>query len=126
MLLLSAFAAMALLLAVLGLYGVASYAVSRRMPEMGVRMALGARPDDVLALVIGEGLRLAAVGVALGAAAALALARALTGSLYGVGPTDPLTFVAMAVTLMIAALVAVSLPARRAARLDPMAALREE
>ncbi|HEY2944685.1 MAG TPA: ABC transporter permease [Vicinamibacteria bacterium] len=126
MLLLSAFAAMALLLAVLGLYGVATYAVNRRTPEMGVRMALGARPDHVLALVIGEGLRLAAVGMALGAAAALALARVITGNLYGVGPADPLTFVAMAATLMVAALVAVSLPARRAARLDPMAALREE
>jgi len=126
MLLLSAFAAMALLLAVLGLYGVASYAVHRRTQEMGVRMALGARPDHVLALVIGEGLRLAAAGVALGAAAALVLARVITGSLYGVGPADPLTFVAMAATLMVAALVAVSLPARRAARLEPMAALREE
>ena len=126
MLLLCAFAGMALLLAVLGLYGVASYTVNRRTQEMGLRMALGARPDDLLALVIGEGLKLAAVGVVLGAAAALALARAMTGSLYGVGPTDPVTFVAMAATLMIAALVAVSLPARRAARLDPMAALREE
>jgi ABC-type antimicrobial peptide transport system permease subunit len=126
MLLLSAFAAMALLLAVLGLYGVASYAVSRRTQEMGVRMALGARPDHLLALVIGEGLRLALAGVALGTAAALALARIMTGSLYGVAPTDPLTFVAMAAALMVAALVAVSLPARRAARLDPMAALREE
>jgi ABC-type antimicrobial peptide transport system permease subunit len=126
MLLLSAFAAMALLLAVLGLYGVASYAVNRRTQEMGVRMALGARPDHLLALVIGEGLRLALAGVALGTAAALALARIMTGSLYGVAPTDPLTFVAMAAALMVAALVAVSLPARRAARLDPMAALREE
>jgi ABC-type antimicrobial peptide transport system permease subunit len=126
MLLLSAFATMALLLAVLGLYGVASYAVNRRTQEMGVRMALGARPDHLLALVIGEGLRLALAGVALGTAAALALARIMTGSLYGVAPTDPLTFVAMAAALMVAALVAVSLPARRAARLDPMAALREE
>jgi ABC-type antimicrobial peptide transport system permease subunit len=126
MLLLSAFAAMALLLAVLGLYGVTSYAVNRRTQEMGVRMALGARPDHLLALVIGEGLRLALAGVALGTAAALALARIMTGSLYGVAPTDPLTFVAMAAALMVAALVAVSLPARRAARLDPMAALREE
>lgn len=126
MLLLSAFAAMALLLAVLGLYGVASYAVSRRTQEMGVRMALGARPGDVLTLVFREGLRLAAAGVILGAAGAFALARALTGGLYGVGPTDPMTFVTMAATLMLAALLAVSLPARRAARLDPMAALREE
>ena len=126
MLLLSAFAAMALLLAVLGLYGVASYAVNRRTQEMGVRMALGARPDHVLALVIGEGLRLALAGVALGAAAAFLLARIMTGSLYGVAPTDPLTFVAMAAALMVAALVAVSLPARRAARLDPMAALRDD
>ena len=76
--------------------------------------------------MIGEGLRLALAGVALGAAAALALARIMTGSLYGVAPTDPLTFVAMAAALMVAALAAVSLPARRAARLDPMAALREE
>jgi ABC-type antimicrobial peptide transport system permease subunit len=126
MLLLSAFAGMSLLLAVLGLYGVASYAVSRRTQEMGVRMALGAHPDHLLALVIGEGLKLAMAGVALGGAAAFALARAITGSLYGVTPTDPLTFGTMAGTLMIAALVAVALPARRAARLDPMAALREE
>jgi putative ABC transport system permease protein len=126
MLLLTAFAAMALLLAVLGLYGVASYAVNRRTQEMGVRMALGARPRHVLALVIGEGLRLAVAGMAVGGAAALALARIMSESLYGVAPTDPLTFVAMAATLIVAALVAVSLPARRAARLDPMAALREE
>jgi putative ABC transport system permease protein len=126
MLLLSAFAGMSLLLAVLGLYGVASYAVNRRTQEMGVRMALGARPDHLLALVIGEGLKLATVGVVLGGGGAFALAGAITGSLYGVTPTDPLTFVAMAATLMIAALVAVALPARRAARLDPMAALREE
>ena len=126
MLLLSVFAGIALLLAVLGLYGVASYAVNRRTQEMGVRMALGARPDDLLALVVGEGLKLAGAGVVLGSAAAPILARVLSGSLYGVGSRDPLTFVATAATLMAAALVAVSLPARRAARLDPMAALREE
>ena len=89
-------------------------------------MALGARPEDLLALVVGEGLKLAGAGVVLGSAAALALARVLSGSLYGVGSRDPLTFVATAATLMATALVAVSLPARRAARLDPMAALREE
>jgi len=126
MLLLSVFAGNALLLAVLGLYGLASYAVSRRTQEMGVRMALGARPDDLLALVVGEGLKLAGAGVVLGSGAALVLVRVLSGSLYGVGSRDPLTFVATAATLMATALVAVSLPARRAARLDPMAALREE
>jgi putative ABC transport system permease protein len=129
MLLLSAFAALALLLAFVGTYGVISYSTTRRVHEIGIRMALGARKRDVVRMVIGQGLRLAFVGVAIGAAAALILARVLSSFshlLYGVGAMDPLTFLGTSFVLLSAALVACYVPARRAARLDPMTALRHE
>ena len=124
--LLTVFAAAALLLAALGIYGVVSYAVSRREREIGVRMALGAQAGDVLRMVLGEGLRLSAVGVLAGILAALALARLLAGFLYGVSPRDPLTYLVVAAGLIAAAAAATFLPARRATRVDPAVALRAE
>jgi predicted permease len=124
--LLAFFAASALLLAALGVFGVLSYAVSRRSREIGVRVALGARPGDVLRMVLGQALRLAALGLLLGAVAAAALSRALVSLLFELSPTDPATFAAVALVLAGAALLAATLPARRAARLDPLQALRSE
>jgi len=126
MTLLAGFAGLALLLASLGIYGVISYAVSQRTPEIGIRMALGARPRDVLGMVVGGGLRLAALGVGIGLAAALALTRVMASLLYGVSTTDPLTFVSIPLLLLAVALAASYLPARRALRVDPVAALRSE
>jgi predicted permease len=126
MALLTAFAGLAIVLASVGLYGVIAYLVAQRTHEIGVRMALGARSRDVLRMVLGHGLRLVVIGVVLGLAGALALTRFLTGQLYGVRPTDPLTFVAVTVLLALVALAATWLPARRAARVDPMIALRNE
>jgi predicted permease len=129
MLLLVAFAVLALLLALVGTYGVISYSTSRRVHEIGIRMALGATKQDVLQIVIGQGLKIALTGVATGAVAALILTRVLPSFshlLYGVRASDPLTFVAVPLLLISAALLACYLPARRAARLDPMAALRHE
>ena len=129
MLLLVAFAALAMLLACVGIYGVISYSVTERVREIGIRMALGAEKRDVLRMVVGQGLRLAVAGVGIGAVAALILAPLLSSFshlLYGVRAADPVTFIAVALGLLGAALLACYLPARRAARLDPMIALRQE
>jgi predicted permease len=124
--LVGAFAATALLLAVAGIYGVTAYNVEQRTREIGVRVALGAAKSDVLGLVLGQGLRTALVGVAVGVAGALALTRTIQSLLFDVTPTDPLTFAAAASVLVAVAALACWIPARRAARVDPMVALRHE
>jgi putative ABC transport system permease protein len=125
-LLLAVFAALALGLAMVGLYGAISYAVSQRTHEIGIRMALGAAPATMMKLMLGSGLRLALVGTALGLAAAFLFARLMTGLLFGVSATDPLTFLSVAALLTLVALAACYIPARRAVRVDPMVALRYE
>jgi len=124
--LLSLFAGVALLLAALGLYGVLAYSVTQRKREIGVRVALGAQRGNVLALVICQGMKLALTGVAIGIIAALAFTRVIHSLLYEVEPADPLTFAAVSLLLVFVALLACWLPARRAARVDPMEALRCE
>jgi putative ABC transport system permease protein len=124
--LLAAFAGLALLLAGIGLYGVLSYLVGQQIPEIGVRMALGALPYDILRRVVGRGLRLAAVGIGLGAFGALALSHYMSSVLFGIAATDPYTYVAVGAVLMLTAAFACYLPARRAMRIDPITALREE
>jgi len=118
------FAGTALLLASIGLYGVMSYAVSQRTHELGVRMALGARREDVLGLVLGGALRLIGIGLLIGVPAALGLSQLLRGALYGVSATDPLTFILIPAVLASVALAATYVPARRATRVDPATALR--
>jgi putative ABC transport system permease protein len=126
MFLLAGFAGIALLLAAIGIYGVLSYAVSRRTREIGVRMALGARPGEVLRLILRGGLTPAVIGVLTGGLGGMVGARVLGKLLYGVPPTDPPTFLAVAALLVAVAFLACLLPARRATRVDPMVALREE
>jgi predicted permease len=129
MLLLAAFAGLALLLASVGTYGVISYSVTQRIHEIGVRIALGAEKRNILKLVLAQGVRLAAIGLAIGALAALILTRLLSGFsqlLYGVSANDPLTFLAVSATLLVVAVLACYLPARRAMQVDPMVALRHE
>jgi len=122
--LLTIFAAVALLLAALGIYGVMSYAVSQRTPEIGVRLALGAETRDIITMIVGDTVRLTAIGLAAGVALALALSRAIAGLLFGTTSTDPTTFAGVTAVLALAALAAAYLPARRAARIAPTDALR--
>ena len=126
MILLIVFASLALVLASVGIYGVISYVVAQRAPEMGLRMALGARPLDVLKLILGGGGKLAAIGVAVGVIAALGLTRLMTSLLYGVSAADPITFAGVVILLMLVALTACYVPARRASKVDPAMALRCE
>jgi putative ABC transport system permease protein len=126
MILLGVFAGAALLLAGVGIYGMASYSVSQRIREMGIRIALGAERGDVLRLVLGQGARAALLGILFGIATAVALTRLMASLLFGVRATDPLTFAEVAVLLALVALVACYIPARRAMRVDPMVALRHE
>lgn len=124
--LLALFAALALGLAAIGIYGVLAFSVSRRAHEIGIRLALGARPSDVLRLIMRQGMRLVIAGIVLGVAGALALTRLMASLLYGVSATDPATFALVSLFLAIVALLACSIPARRAMRVDPMTALRIE
>ena len=124
--LLSAFAALALLLSILGIYGLLAYSVAQRTRELGVRMALGAQPWDVLRLIMSNGLRLTIFGTLIGLACGLAGARAISSLLFGVRPTDIPTFFSVCGVLMAAALCASYIPARRAVQVDPIVALRYE
>jgi hypothetical protein len=126
LLLVGVFAAAALALAAVGIYGVVAFSVTRRTQEIGIRMALGARQSDVLRLILGEGARMAVLGVVLGIAASLAITRLLSTLLFGISATDPLTFAGVALLLSLVALLASYIPARRAMRVDPDIALRSE
>jgi putative ABC transport system permease protein len=125
-LVMSFFAIIAIFLAALGLYGILAYSVEQRVREIGVRVALGANKREIFRLIIGNGMRLALVGVAVGVPSALALTRLMKGMLLGVTSADPLTYIAVVGMLLISALLASYLPARRATRVDPIVALRAE
>jgi putative ABC transport system permease protein len=120
------FGLVALVLAAVGIYGVMAYTVTQRTREVGIRMALGARPTAVMAMVLGDGMRLVAAGLVVGVGAALLLGRVVSSLLYGVAATDPVTYAIIAVALAAVAALAIVLPARRAMRVDPMVALRAE
>src|SRR3954471_1475182 len=124
MILLALFASLALILASVGIYGVISYTVGQRTREIGIRIALGAGRNDVLRSILGQGAKMALLGVAIGTVAALALARLMSTMLYGVSASDPLTFLGVAGLLMLVALTACYIPARRAMHVDPIVALR--
>ncbi len=126
MLLLGAFALLALVIAVIGVYSVMAYSVTRRTHELGIRIALGARVRDVLRMVLAEGLCMALAGIVIGCAGALALTRVVSSFLFGITPTDPATFVSVCLLLLAAACLASYIPARRATRVDPLVALRHE
>ena len=121
-----AMALLALLMAAMGTYGVLAYAVAARTREIGIRMALGARPADVLRLVVGSGARIALAGIALGLIGTYAATRVLGALLFRVSPSDPVTFVGIAVLMGVVALLASYVPARRALKVDPVVALRAE
>ena len=120
------FAALALVLATIGIYGVISYSVNQRMQEFGMRMALGARPWDLMRMILGQGLRLSVLGTAIGLVGAAGLTRLLGSLLYGVGGRDPVTFAGVALLALGTTAFACYLPARRAADADPMRSLRAE
>jgi ABC-type antimicrobial peptide transport system permease subunit len=126
MLLLSAFGAIALLLASVGMYDVISYSVMQRTPEIGIRIALGAQRSQIFSMVINQGLGMAGLGIAIGLIAAFRTTKVMTRFLYGVQPTDPVTFAGISFLLVVNALLACDLPARRATRVDPVIALRYE
>jgi ABC-type antimicrobial peptide transport system permease subunit len=120
------FGFLALSLAMIGLYSTMTYAISRRTREIGLRMALGARVGDVLKMVVGQGMSMVVVGIAIGLSSAFILTRVISGLLFGVSATDPLTFGAITILLILVALLACLIPARRAARVNPMIALRSD
>jgi putative ABC transport system permease protein len=126
MLMLTIFAAIGLILGIIGIYGVISYSVAQRTHEIGIRMALGAQSADVLKLVVGQGLKLTLIGAALGLAGAFAVTRLMSSLLFGISASDPATFGIVTFALTVVALLASYIPARRAARVAPMVALRYE